>query len=474
MNEGIAVHWFRQDLRLEDNPALTAAVRHPRVLPVYILDDVNTKENPIGSASKWWLHHSLISLKDSLNGNLSFYKGNPLKILKQLIDAFAVSAVYWNRCYEPWRIERDAKIKISLKQQGIYTESHNASLLWEPWTIKKSDQTPYKVFTPFYRKGCLGSWPPRRPIPQPQKKEFIKDVKSSISINKLDLLPTVRWDRSIKPHWKVGELGAKKRFQTFIDQGLENYREGRNRPDKPFVSRLSPHIHFGEISPNQLWYSVKAMGKDPNIDHFCSELGWREFSYSQLYHYPDLPKKNLQTKFDPFPWVEDQVLLLAWQKGNTGVPMVDAGMRELWQTGFMHNRVRMITGSYLVKNLRLDWRHGERWFWDTLLDADLASNSASWQWVAGCGADAAPYFRIFNPITQGQKFDPCGNYIRKYIPEIKEIPNKYLHQPWEAPDSVLQTAGVILGESYPFPIVDLKRSRAAALQAFQSLKSKLN
>ena len=474
MKKGTAIHWFRQDLRLEDNPALSEASKHYKLLPIYIFDDFHPEENIMGSASKWWLHQSLNSLKSSLKGKLSFYRGNPIKILEQLMDSFEITSIYWNRCYEPWSINRDAKIKKTLKEQSIYTESHNASLLWEPWTIKKHDNTPYKVFTPFYRKGCLGSSPPRQPIPKPTQNQMINDVKSSISLDQLTLMPSVRWDRSIQSHWEVGEEGAKKRFQTFIDKGLGNYREGRNRPDKPFVSRLSPHIHFGEISPNQLWYSIRSLGNNSNTDHFCSELGWREFSYSQLYHYPDLPDKNLQSKFDSFPWAKDRNLLQAWQKGKTGVPMVDAGMRELWQTGFMHNRVRMITGSYLVKNLRLDWRHGESWFWDTLLDADLASNSASWQWVAGCGADAAPYFRIFNPVTQGQKFDPSGTYVRKYIPEIKELPNKYLHQPWEAPASVLKTAGVTLGKHYPFPVVDLKNSREAALQAFKSLKTKSN
>ena len=271
-------------------------------------------------------------------------------------------------------------------------------------------------------------------------------------------------------HWQIGEEGAYKRFQTFIKEGLSSYKEGRNIPSEPFVSRLSPHLRWGEISPNQLWYLVRNIGDDSNIDHFCSELGWREFSYSQLFHNPDLPRKNLQAKFDGFPWAENDDYLRAWQTGQTGVPMVDAGMRELWQTGYMHNRVRMIVGSYLVKNLRLHWHHGERWFWDTLVDADLANNSASWQWIAGCGADAAPYFRIFNPVTQGQKFDPQGHYIRQYIPEIAGLPNKYLFSPWEAPAEVLQAAGIKLDSTYPSPIVNLKQSREAALEAFKSLK----
>jgi len=274
----------------------------------------------------------------------------------------------------------------------------------------------------------------------------------------------------MKSFWNIGELGANNRLTEFLNNGVENYKEGRNIPSKPFVSRLSPHLHFGEISPNQAWHAAKKKGDDTNINHFCSELGWREFSYTQLYFNPELPKKNLQSKFDLFPWDKDEKKLIAWQKGQTGIPMVDAGMRELWITGAMHNRVRMVVGSFLVKNLLLHWHHGERWFWDCLVDADLASNSASWQWIAGCGADAAPYFRIFNPVMQGQKFDSDGEYIRKYIPEISDLPNKYLFNPWEAPQEELDRARVVIGKDYPKPIIDLKLSRQNALEAFKSLK----
>ena len=300
--------------------------------------------------------------------------------------------------------------------------------------------------------------------------DYQYDSQKSLSVGQLDLLPTIRWDKQFEPYWNIGEEGAHDRLQEFVNGGLANYKEGRNIPAKPFVSRLSPHIRFGEISPNQVWYLIRTLADNKDVDHFCSELGWREFSYSQLYNNPELPLKNLQQKFDNFPWIENEKFLRAWQEGRTGVPMVDAGMRELWQTGYMHNRLRMIVGSFLVKNLRLHWHHGERWFWDTLLDADLATNSTGWQWVAGCGADAAPYFRIFNPVTQGQKFDPEGDYIRNYLPELTKLPNKYLFCPWEAPESVLHEAGVNLGETYPHPIVDIKQSREAALEAFQSLR----
>ena len=470
MKKPKAIHWFRQDLRLLDNPALFEAAKNNSILPIYILDDKNPKELIMGEASRFWLHHSLNSLNKSLDQNLSIYAGEPLEIILEIIDRLDIKEIYWNRCYEPWRIKRDTHIKKELEYKGIKVNTLNGSLLWEPWTIMKGDGTPYKVFTPYFRKGCLLSDAPRKPISTPKNLDLFNDNNSVENINALSLLPSTKWDIAMKSFWNIGEIGANNRLIEFLNNGIENYKEGRNIPSKPFVSRLSPHLHFGEISPNQAWYAAQNKGNDTNIDHFCSELGWREFSYTQLYFNPELPKKNLQSKFDLFPWDQDEKKLIAWQKGQTGIPMVDAGMRELWLTGAMHNRVRMVVGSFLVKNLLLHWHHGERWFWDCLVDADLASNSASWQWIAGCGADAAPYFRIFNPVTQGQKFDSDGEYIRKYIPEISELPNKYLFNPWEAPQEELDRAGVVIGKDYPKPIIDLKLSRQNALEAFKSLK----
>lgn len=467
MKEKIVIHWFRQDLRLSDNPAFTAAANHNRILPIYILDNENAGEYEMGGASKWWLHHSLSSLSKSLNGNLSLYKGNPQNIIDGIMTRFEVEAVYWNRCYEPWRINRDTQIKEHLKKMGVDVYTSNSSLLWEPWNITKKDGTPYRVFTPFYRKGCLQAEQPREPLSIPKGVDYICDDVEQLGINDLNLLPKIGWDNTLASHWNIGEKGAKERLGIFINEGLAYYSDGRNVPSKPYVSRLSPHVHFGEVSPNQLWYALQSIADNKDIDVFCSELGWREFSYSQLYYNPDLPVKNLQSKFDDFLWVENEEYLCAWQKGQTGIPMVDAGMRELWQTGYMHNRVRMIVGSFLVKNLRLHWRHGERWFWDTLVDADLASNSASWQWIAGCGFDASPYFRIFNPVIQGQKFDPDGDYVRKYIPEIARLPNKNIFSPWEASAATLKSAGIELGQTYPRPIVDLRASRQGALDAFK-------
>ena len=471
MTDPVAIHWFRQDLRLADNPALMRAAAHQNLLPVYILDDENAGMHKPGAASRWWLHHSLAALQKTLGGNLSFYRGNPADILGDIVQRLDARAIFWNRCHEPWAMERDARIKSHFAGHGLTVQSDNGAALWEPWEITKDDGTPYKVFTPFYRKGCLGAPEPRAPVPAPARVNWLHDTAGSLSLEDLDLLPKVRWDRKLAPHWQIGEAGAHERFRRFVAEGLSNYRDGRNFPASPFVSRLSPHLHFGEISPHQLWHGVRAMGLDRNVEHFCSELGWREFSLHLLYHNPDLPTHNLQPKFDAFPWNNDSALLRAWQKGRTGVPMVDAAMRELWQTGYMHNRSRMIAGSFLVKNLRIDWRAGARWFWDTLIDADLANNSAGWQWIAGCGADAAPYFRIFNPVTQGQKFDPDGAYVRRFIPEIAALPGRYLFSPWEAPVDVLRAAEIERNATWPDPVVDLKQSRNAALAAFQSLKT---
>ncbi len=470
----IAIHWFRQDLRLSDNAALTAASHHDAVLPIYILDDENAGDHAMGAASRWWLHHSLHSLNDSLDGRLCVYSGDALTVLKRISERYNVTAIYWNRCYEPWRMTRDAIIKQHFKDHGISVHSYNASLLWEPWLVHKKDGSHYKVFTPFYRKGCLQLAPPHRPISAPKIEFFVDDSANALTILELNLEPQIPWHQQLAAHWTIGEAAAQHRLNRFLGNAISHYKEGRNIPSKPYVSRLSPHLHFGEISPNQLWYTVRSTADNAHVDHFCSELGWREFSYSQLYFNPELPRQNLQVKFNRFPWNNDAKNLRAWQRGLTGVPMVDAGMRELWQTGYMHGRTRMVVGSFLVKNLRLHWHHGERWFWDCLLDADLASNSASWQWIAGCGADAAPYFRIFNPVTQGGRFDADGDYIRQYIPELAALPNKYLFSPWEAPEAVLAEAGIKLGATYPKPIVDLKLSREQALEAFKSLNEVLS
>ena len=463
------LHWFKNDLRLDDNISLFEASKNSKIITIYIFDTVVTKHFQMGEVSKWWLHQSLKKLNESLNNNLCFYKGDPNKIILDVVKKFKIKTVYWNRSYEPWQIKRDIHIKKNLINNNIEVKSFNSSLLWEPELIKKDDSTPYKVFTPFYRKGCLNATPPKKPINSHINLHTFKD-KNSESLNSLNLLPKFKWYKKLETHWDIGEKGAKKSFKNFINNGLSNYKKGRNFPSEKNVSRLSPHIHFGEISINRIWSEIEKQKPTNNTDHFKSELGWREFSYNLLYFNKDLSRKNYQEKFDFFPWKYDEKKFSAWKKGLTGYPIVDAGMRELWQTGYIHNRVRMIVGSFLVKNLLIDWRYGERWFWNCLVDADLANNSASWQWVAGSGADAAPYFRIFNPVIQGIKFDENGKYTKKFIPELKNIPNKFLFNPWECPKEILKKVGIKLGDNYPKPIVDLKNSRNDALLSYQKIK----
>ena len=462
--------WFQMDLRLSDNPALVSAAKLGDVYPIFIFDDKLEASQPMGAASKWWLHHSLESLKESLRDNLSLFKGDPEKILKQLCVDHDVAGVFWNRVYEPAIIERNAKIKLCLEKQGVHAKSFNGSLLWEPWEVCKADGEHYKVFTPFYQKGCLAAPPPRRPLER-LKKITAHQFDSSIALDKLGLLPKKSWHQKLEQYWDIGESGAQEKLKQFAQDDIVEYKEKRDFPIESGTSQLSPHIHFGEISSHQIWYYVKDKCDSKKSEPFLRQLVWREFSYHLLYHYPTLPEKNWRDQFDKFPWEKDQKLLTAWQKGQTGYPIVDAGMRQLWETGYMHNRVRMIVGSFLVKNGLTHWLAGAAWFWDCLVDADLANNSASWQWVAGTGADAAPYFRIFNPILQAQKFDGEGEYIRQFVPELAKLPTKHIFAPWEAPKAVLDEAGVKLGNDYPKPILNLKETRDRALSAFKQLKS---
>jgi deoxyribodipyrimidine photo-lyase len=468
--------WFRQDLRLADNPALNRAFETGApIIPIYILDDENAGDWAMGGASRFWLHHSLHALNKDLGGRLACYAGDAARIVPDLAAKTGARAVAWNRCYEPWRMKRDESIKKILKDSGIPVISENASLLYEPWQVKKDDGTPYRVFTPFFWRGCLGLGEPPHPEAPPKSLSFAPAPEGAGTIDSLNLLPCkIRWDRKMEAYWEIGEAGAKKRLDTFLKTGLKNYKDGRNAPAAPHVSRLSPHLHFGEISPRTVWHRIRqtmiAEGVEKDGDHFLSELGWREFSYSLLYFNHTLPIKPLQERFNLFPWVQDKSGLEAWKRGRTGYPIVDAGMRELWETGYMHNRVRMIVGSFLVKNLLIHWSEGETWFWDCLVDADLANNAASWQWIAGCGADAAPYFRIFNPVGQGEKFDADGAYVRRWCPELSAMPDDYIHRPWEASPMILKAAGVELGKTYPHPIVDHKMARDRALAAFQQTK----
>ncbi len=466
--------WFRQDLRMADNPALAAAAARGPVIPVYILDETSAPNGrPLGGAARWWLHHSVSRLSKALGG-LVLLRGDPAVLLPELAAKVGAKRVHWNRCYEPYAIARDTALKATLSDAGVAVESFNGSLLHEPWTIKTLEGGPYKVYSPFWR-ACL-KMPLDAPLPIP-KLTIKKTAGIGDKLADWGLLPTKpNWATGFAEEWTPGEDGAHARLETFLEKGLEGYAELRNRPDLPNVSRLSPHLHFGEISPRQIWavtqhHAAAHAVVQRDADKFLSEVGWREFAHHLLYHFPTLPARNWKPTFDAYPWQTNAKQLAAWQRGQTGYPIVDAGMRELWATGYMHNRVRMVVASFLIKHLRIDWRQGEAWFWDTLVDADLANNAASWQWVAGSGADAAPYFRIFNPMEQGRKFDPDGIYIRRWCPELSKLPNDSLFAPFQALPVVLSAAGVILGKTYPRPIVDHAEARAAALAGYVAVKA---
>ena len=467
--------WFRQDLRIADNPALTHAAARGPIVPVYVLDETEPPAGrPIGGASRWWLHHSLASLSKDLGG-LVLLRGDPAKLLPGLAKRVGATAIAWNRCYEPFAVARDKALKSSLTASGLDVASFNGSLLFEPWDIATLEGGPYKVYSPFWR-ACLKA-PVTPPLGVP-KCDVAVPRGISDALAEWELLPTKpNWAKGFAAEWQPGEAGAIARLDRFLAEGLDGYGELRNRPDLPNVSRLSPHLHFGEISPRQVLAATQMhieahSGARKDGDKFLSEIGWREFAHHLLFHFPTLPERNWKSGFDAYPWATDATHLAAWKTGMTGYPIVDAGLRELWTTGYMHNRVRMVVASFLIKHLRIDWRQGEAWFWDTLVDADLANNAASWQWVAGSGADAAPYFRIFNPMQQGVKFDPDGAYVRRWCPELSRLPNAVIHAPFEAPAEILRAAGVTLGRTYPRPIVEHAAARAAALAGYEAVKAK--
>ncbi|WP_374569734.1 deoxyribodipyrimidine photo-lyase [Phenylobacterium sp.] len=472
-----AIMWFRQDLRLADNPALLASAAGGRpVVCLYVLDEAGEGDWPAGGASRWWLHMSLAALAESLERlgqRLVLRRGPALAALREVVSETGAGAVVWNRRYEPAAATRDARVKAELKAAGVAAESFNAALLFEPWTIRTGGGGPYKVFTPFWR-ACLGAPAPPAPLAPPASIAAPPAWPAGEALDDWRLLPRAPdWAGGLRRAWTPGEAGAQARLQRFLSEGLEGYAAARDRPDLPATSRLSPHLHFGEIGPRQVFAAVQALGAgSPGAEKFLQELGWREFCHHLLFHFPALPAANFRAEFDAFPWADDPAGLDAWRRGRTGYPIVDAGMAELWTTGWMHNRVRMIAASFLIKHLLIDWRQGEAWFWDTLVDADLANNAASWQWVAGGGADAAPYFRIFNPVAQGEKFDPNGTYVRRWVPELARLPAAWLHKPWDAPAAVLAGAGVRLGTDYPRPIVDHAKARKRALDAFAAMKDR--
>ena len=491
--------WLQSEFRLLDNPALRAAeLRGAPVLPLYIWSPAEEGEWPLGQASRWWLHHSLTAFGESLRdagSRLVIREGSALEELHRLIKQTGAKSVFWNRRYEPAIIKRDGQLKSALTGDGLEAQSFNSALLHEPWTVQNQAGRPFQVFTPFW-KTCLAKADPPAPQPAPEFLPPPKDWPASLAVGDLNLLPKIDWAAGMRETWQPGEAGARARLQQFVTAAFTDYAAERNRPDHPGTSRLSPHLHFGELSPRQVWHAFRDLGipdakRTPESSsdrsqslgavespprhgawrnsQFLAELGWREFAHHLLFHFPHSTRKPLRSKFEGFPWREDAAWLRAWQKGLTGYPFVDAGLRELWATGWMHNRARMVVGSFLVKDLLIDWRAGARWFWDTLVDADLANNTLGWQWVSGCGADAAPYFRVFNPAGQGEKFDPDGDYVRRWVPELSDLPARWIHRPFDAPSEVLAAAQVELGHTYPEPLVSHAIARDVALEAYANL-----
>ncbi|MCE2716757.1 MAG: cryptochrome/photolyase family protein [Pseudomonadota bacterium] len=460
----VAIVWFRNDLRLTDHLALDAALKTGNpILPIFIYDSIHSRS--FGEASKWWLHHSLSSLKRTLNllkADLIFQQGNAFEILKNIAEQIPLSHIFWNRRYDAEGMQQDIQVKSYFKETNIICHSFNGSLLFEPHTIKNKEGKPFKVFSAFW-KHCLSQHSVQEPIPAPTHLSFDKKFNEiSHTLDSLELLPKLGWIKGLEESWSPGEENAQKNFDFFLKNSLKNYKKNRDYPTLK-TSRLSPYIRRGEISVRQLWRAIHQhaiFSKEVDSECFLSELGWREFSYHTLFHHPDLEEIPLKKDFEAFPWEKNPNHFDAWTKGLTGYPIVDAGMRELWRTGYMHNRVRMITASFLVKHLLQPWQNGEKWFWDTLVDADVASNPFNWQWVAGCGADAAPYFRIFNPILQGEKFDPQGEYIRSWVPELRDVPDDFIHTPWLYENRP---------SDYPEPLVHHSKAREKALKAFKAM-----
>lgn len=465
-----SIVWFRQDLRIEDQPALMAAIgKGGSIIPLFVWAPEEEKEWTPGAASRWWLHGALVRLQkefEVLGLHLIFRQQDSLEAILDIVKETGADAVFWNRRYEPIVVERDARIKAELHRLGIKTHIFNGSLLFEPWEVLNKQNNSYKVFTHFWN-CCCRSGDPTLPLPKPQAIRGYKKTIQSVSIEALHLLPSISWDRGLQQKWEPFVASADNQLEVALQKVIENYHQSRDQLAVEGTTELSPYLHFGEISPRQIWHAVrKKFGIHPETEVFLRQLGWREFAYYLLFHFPRTTGEPLNSKFATFQWQQNTQALHAWQKGMTGYPVVDAGMRQLWQTGWMHNRARMIVGSFLVKDLLIDWKEGAKWFWDTLVDADLANNTLGWQWVAGCGADAAPYFRVFNPVTQGEKFDANGEYVRRWIPEIRNLPDKWIHKPWEASEEILKEAGVKLGLNYPKPIVDHAQARKEALKVY--------
>jgi deoxyribodipyrimidine photo-lyase len=484
MDQAIRKHspvivWFRDDLRLADNPALVAAsASGGPLICIFVYDEASAGTRRLGGAARWFLHGALAALNDELvarGGELILLQGAAEQQIMDCVASLSAGGVMWNRRYDAAGRRIDAAVEAALKRAVVEVETFGANLLHEPWNLTTKSGGSFQVFSAFWR-AALARGEPAPPMSVPERFQFhhIPDRLRQMSkrLEALALEPhKPDWAAGLRATWTRSEAAAQARLSAFLADGFANYAQGRDRPDTASTSRLSPYLRFGMLSPRQIWHAVsalkdKSIGKE-NREKLLSEIGWREFSYHLLYHHPDLAQRNLRAGME-MNWREDRRALRAWQRGQTGYPIVDAGMRELWQTGWMHNRVRMICASFLIKDLLIDWREGEAWFWDTLVDADPASNAASWQWVAGTGADAAPFFRIFNPVLQGQKFDPDGAYVKRYVPELAGLPPALIHAPLKAASMELAAAGIKLGETYPLPIVDHDEARKRALEVWEA------
>jgi deoxyribodipyrimidine photo-lyase len=468
--------WFRQDLRLDDHDAVLAAAARGEVVPVYVWDPEGDGRWAPGGASRWWLDRSLRSLASALEAvgtRLVVRRGDSASMLAALAKEVGSDRVIASRRFEAAAIEQERSVSKALLAIGASLDLHLTSLLFAPESIRSGSGEPYRVFTPYWRTCLKATGEIAKPREAPKHLAPPKRMPRGDSIDSLGLAPTIPWDAGLAEMWTPGEGGARARLSTFGRAAIDDYGAGRDRPEIAGTSLLSPHLHFGEISPRRVWHRFASReGRSADADKFLAEIGWREFAHHVLVAFPRTSDRPLRSEFERFPWRRDAKSLRAWQRGETGYPMVDAGMRQLWRTGWMHNRVRMIVASFLVKHLLLSWNSGAEWFWDTLVDADLASNTLGWQWSGGCGADAAPYFRIFNPVLQGEKFDPDGAYVRRWVPELAKVPRKFVHRPWEAPPETLRAAGVALGRDYPRPIVDHAMARARALEALSAITSK--
>ena len=489
MPEITTIVWFRNDLRIVDNPALHLAAGRGAVVPVFIHAPEEEGSWAAGGAARWWTHQSLrrldaalrrigsrLIVRRSSGGHAGARRATPRRdgsrsVLLELARETGATAVVWNRRHDPIAGARDAEVERRLRAAGIAVEIFEATLLFDPALIRTRSGAPFQVFTPFSR-ACAAAPPPAPPLPAPRRIAPPERWPATIELDTVGLLPVPDWAAGLRAAWRPGETEAMDRLGKFLRRRMAAYAAARDRLDQDGTSSLSPHLHFGEIGPRQIWHAVNEAVAAGEAGHraFLRQILWREFAHHLLIHFPHTAARPLRSGFERFPWRRDARRLRAWQRGRTGYPIVDSGMRALWATGWMHNRVRMIVASFLVKDLLQHWREGARWFWDTLVDADLANNTLGWQWAAGCGADAAPFFRIFNPVLQGEKFDPRGDYVRRWVPEIARLPARWIHRPWAAPAKVLAAAGVVIGRHYPRPIVDHAAARIRALAAWEGLR----